>query len=149
LGREPGAQCSVDPLAAGRFMQRPHRSDRRPLAKLDRVERAEGGQVAFELQGQFDGRNLGGVTVGEVGDIAFADPIAVALRLAEVDRLVDLAIGRGPGSAGDMHAYILWENCSISSEISPHLPIHCMSTFPARNHAPPHERSPVISNVQR
>jgi len=58
------------------------------LGQLDLVERAEDSQVALELERQFDGGDLFGVAVSEVGEIAFADVVAIAVGLAEVDGFV-------------------------------------------------------------
>jgi len=35
------------------------------------VERGEGAEIALVLEGEFDGGDLGGIAVGEVGDVAF------------------------------------------------------------------------------
>jgi len=40
-----------------------------------------------------------------VGDLAFANAVAVTTGLAEVDGLVDLAVDGGPGGAGDIHVH--------------------------------------------
>jgi len=45
--------------------------------------------------------------MGEVGDIALADLVADAVRLAEVDREVGFAVGGGPRGAGDVHDHII------------------------------------------
>ena len=55
--------------ARGRFKGGPHGSDRGSLGQLDLVERAEDSQVAFELESQFDGGDLFGVAMSEVGEV--------------------------------------------------------------------------------
>jgi hypothetical protein len=45
--------------------------------------------------------------MGEIGDIAFADVRAVAIRLAEMNGLVGFAIGGRPGGAGHIHVHII------------------------------------------
>jgi hypothetical protein len=45
--------------------------------------------------------------MGEVGNIAFADPIPLAVGLAEVNGFVDLAVAGGPASPRDMHVHII------------------------------------------
>jgi len=74
---------------------------------LDLVEGTEGREVALELEGEFEGGNLLGVAMGEVGDVALADVRALAIGRAEVDGLLDLAVGRGPGGAGNVRDYII------------------------------------------
>ena len=101
------AEGSVDAQTAGGFLEGPHGSDREALGELDLIERAESGQVALELEGQFDGGNFVGVAMGEVGDVAFADAVAVAVGRAEVDGLIGLAVGGGPGGAGDVDVQII------------------------------------------
>ena len=77
------------------------------LAQLDGIEGAEGGEVVFELEGQFDGGDLFGVAMGEVGDFAFADVGTVAVGLPEVDGLIGSAVGGGPGGARYVHVHII------------------------------------------
>ena len=77
------------------------------LEELDMVEGTEDGEVALVLEGEFNGGDLAGIAMGEVGDVAFADAVAVAEGFAEVDGGVGFAVGGGPGGAGDMHAYIV------------------------------------------
>jgi hypothetical protein len=77
------------------------------LAQLDFVQRTEHGQVAFVLEGQFDGGDLLGIAMGKVGDLAFADAGADAVGLAEVDGGIDCAVGGAPGGAGDVHVDII------------------------------------------
>src|ERR1017187_7883399 len=48
--------------------------------------------------------------MGEIGDVAFANAVAVAVGLAEVDGLVNLAVGGGQGGAGDVHVHIIRQN---------------------------------------
>ena len=57
-----------------------------------------------------------GVAMGEVGDVAFADVRAVAVGLAEVDGLVDFAVGRRPGSARHIHVHIIKQLIQMSSK---------------------------------
>ena len=73
LAGESRAERLVDAEAAGGFHDDPHGADGRPLGQLDFVERAERGQVALELEGEFDGGDLLGIAMGEVGDVAFAN----------------------------------------------------------------------------
>ena len=77
------------------------------MGQLDFVERAERSQVALELESEFYGRDLFGIAMGEVGDVAFANGVALAVGLAEIDGVVDLAVGGGPGGAGDLHVHII------------------------------------------
>ena len=97
----------IDAATAGDFIDGPHSADGEALAELDFIEGAERGKVALELEGQFDGGDLFGIAMGEVGDIAFADVRAVAVGLAEIDGLIGFAVGRGPEGAGDVHVYML------------------------------------------
>jgi len=89
------AERLVDAEVPGGFHDDPHGSDRRPLGQLDFVKRAEGSQVALEPESEFDGRDLFGIAMGEVGDIAFANVVAVAVGLAEVDGLAGFALEEG------------------------------------------------------
>jgi hypothetical protein len=107
LGVESWAQGFGDTQTPSGFNDGPHGADRATLGKLDLVEGTEGREVALELEGEFEGGNLLGVAMGEVGDVALADVRALAIGLAEVDGLVDLAVGRGPGGAGYVHDYII------------------------------------------
>jgi hypothetical protein len=99
---------------------------------VDVIERAQGGKIAFELEGEFDGGDLFGIAVGEIGDIAFADVRAVALGLAEIDGLVGFAVGGRPGSAGHVHVQInIRTTCQIQGEISPLACLHIKGQNPA------------------
>ena len=105
LGGEAGAERLVDAQPPGRLADGPDSSDRESLRQLDCVERTEGRKVALALQGEFDGGDRFGIAMGEVGDVAFADVVAVAEGLAEVDGLVGLAVGGGSGGAGNVHVH--------------------------------------------
>jgi ATP adenylyltransferase/5',5'''-P-1,P-4-tetraphosphate phosphorylase II len=59
------------------------------------------------LEGEFDGGDLGGIAVGEVGDVAFFDFAVLAEGFAEVDGLVGFTVGGGPAGAGYMHVHII------------------------------------------
>src|ERR1019366_5660940 len=57
-------------LAMSRFLTLPSwRKD----SDLYAVEGGKGGEIALVLKGEFDGGDLGGIAVGEVGDVAFFD----------------------------------------------------------------------------
>ena len=105
MAGKAGAQRFGEAQTPGDFRDDPHRTDRGTLAKSNLVERAEGGQVTLASESQFDSGDLLGVGMGEVGDVAFADVRPVAVGLAQVDGLVDLAVGRGPGSARHIHVH--------------------------------------------
>ena len=77
-------------------------------SQVDLVERAEGGQIALMLQRQFDGGNLLGISMSEVSDVALADVGALAVGLAEVDGLIDFAIGGRPGSTRYIYDHIIY-----------------------------------------
>src|ERR1035441_2379136 len=49
--------------------------------------------------------DLGGIAVGEVGDVAFFDFAVLAEGFAEVDGLVGFAVGGWPASAGYVHVH--------------------------------------------
>ena len=98
-----------DAQTAGRLVEGPDGADRGTLNELDLLERAENGQVAFVAESEFEGGDFLGVVVGEVDEIAFADMGAVAVGLAEEDGGVDLAVGGGPGSTGDVHVHMITE----------------------------------------
>ena len=85
-------------------------------SQVDLVERAEGGQIALMLQRQFEGGNLLGIRMGEVGNVALADVGALAVGLAEVDGLINFAVGGQPGSTRYIHDHILYENYHIVKE---------------------------------
>ena len=107
MALEVGAERLGDTEPTGRFIDAPHGADRGALDKLNLVEGAEGRQVALELQRQFDGRDLLGIAMGEVGDIALADALTLTVGLAEINRLIDFAIGRGPESVCYIHVHII------------------------------------------
>src|ERR1017187_566523 len=67
----------------------------------------EGGEIALVLEGEFDGGDLGGIAVGEVGDVAFFDFAVLAEGFAEVDGLVGFAVGGGPASADYVHFHTI------------------------------------------
>src|ERR1035437_7333037 len=71
------------------------------------VEGGKGGEIALVLKGEFDGGDLGGIAVGEVGDVAFFDFAVLAERFAEVDGLVGFAVGGGPEGAGYVHVHTI------------------------------------------
>ena len=54
---------------------------------------------------EFDGGNFFGIAMGQVGDIAFEDMRAMTIGLAEVDGLIGLAVGGGPGCADNVHVH--------------------------------------------
>jgi hypothetical protein len=105
LAGKVGTEGFREAEAAGNFRGGPDGADGSAFLQLDAVERAEDGEIAAVFEGEFDGGDLGRVAVGEVGDVAFLDFAVLAEGLAEVDGLVDLAVGGGPEGAGDMHAY--------------------------------------------
>ena len=107
------AERGIDAATARDFIDRPHRAGGEALAKLDFIQRAERGKVAFELEGQFDGGDFFGIAMGEIGDIAFADVGALAVGLAEMDGLIGFAIGGRPESAGDVHVYIIYASIQL------------------------------------
>ena len=80
LRRKAGTEGLGDAEPPGHLRDGPHGAERRPLRQVDLVERAEGGQIALMLQRQFDGGNLLGISMGEVGDVAFADIGEVLFR---------------------------------------------------------------------
>jgi hypothetical protein len=83
---------------------------------VDLVERAEGGQIALMLQRQFEGSNLLGISMGKVGDVALADVGALAVGLAEVDGLLNFAVGGRPGSTRYIHDHIIHKNNQVIKE---------------------------------
>ena len=68
------------------------------------------------LKGEFDGGDLGGITVAEVGNVAFFDLAVLAEGFAEVDGLVGFAVGGGPAGVSDMHAYNIKQTIRIIKE---------------------------------
>jgi hypothetical protein len=109
LSLEAGTEGLGDAEPPGDRGDRPHSAERKPLGKVDLVERAEGGQVALMLQRQFERGNLLGVSMGEVGEVALADVGALAVGLAEVDGLINFAVGGGPGSTRYIHDHIIYK----------------------------------------
>jgi len=105
LAGKVGTEGFREAEAAGNFGGGPDGADGSAFLQLDAVERAEDGEIAPVFEGEFDGRDLGRIAVGEVGDVAFLDFAVLAEGLAEVDGLVNLAVGGGPEGAGDVHAY--------------------------------------------
>jgi hypothetical protein len=85
----------------------PNGADGESLEELHLVEGAEDGEIALVAEGEFDGGDLAGIAMGEVGDVAFANAAAIAEGLAEVDGGVGFAVGGGPGGAGYMHDHII------------------------------------------
>ncbi|HJY91206.1 MAG TPA: hypothetical protein VJ255_13045, partial [Candidatus Acidoferrum sp.] len=81
----------------GHLIDGPHGADGRTLVQLDLFEGSESGEIVFVTKGEFDGGNFLGIAMGEVGNIAFADVRAIAIRLAEIDGFIGLAVGGGPG----------------------------------------------------
>src|SRR5450756_918651 len=79
------------------------------------VEGGKGAEIALVLEGEFDGGDLGGIAVGEVGDVAFFDFAVLAEGFAEVDGLVGFAVGGWPACAGYMHVHIITHYCSIKN----------------------------------
>ena len=79
----------IEAETAGYFGGDPDGADGSAFLQLNAVERGEGGQIALVLEGEFDGGDLGGIAVGEVGDVAFLDFAVLAEGFAEVDRLVN------------------------------------------------------------
>ena len=109
LRREAGAEGVGDAEPPGHLGDRPHGAERKPLRQVDLVEGAKGGQITLVLQRQLEGSNLLGISMGEVGDVAFANVRALAVRLAEVDGLINFAVGGRPGSPRYIHDHIIYE----------------------------------------
>jgi hypothetical protein len=65
------------------------------------------------LEGEFDGGDLGGIAMGEVGDVAFFDFAVLAEGFAEVDGLVGFAVGGGPEGAGYVHVHTITQYLPI------------------------------------
>src|ERR1039457_6759120 len=86
------------------------RSRRRRWKRLRAVVRRRGRQGRRDrlvLKGEFDGGDLSGIAVGDVGDVAFFDFAVLAEGFAEVDGLVGFAVGGGPASAGNVHVHTI------------------------------------------
>jgi hypothetical protein len=101
------AEGLVDAQTPGGLEEAPHGSQGAALGQVNLIEGTEGRQVALEVEGEFDGGDLVGIAMGEVGDIAFVDAAALAVGLTEVDGLVGLTIGGRPGGAGYVHVHII------------------------------------------
>src|ERR1019366_7185240 len=101
--------------ASSDFGGGPDGADGSAFLQLNAVERGEGGEIALVFEGEFDGGDLGGIAVGEVGDVAFFDFAVLAEGFAEVDGLVGFAVGGGPASAGYMHVHIITHYGSIKN----------------------------------
>src|SRR5450756_3208753 len=71
------------------------------------VEGGKGAEIALVLEGEFDGGDLGGIAVGEVGDVAFFDFAVLAEGFAEVDGLVGFTVGGGPACASYVHVHTI------------------------------------------
>jgi hypothetical protein len=67
------------------------------------------------LEGEFDGGDLGGIAVGEVGDFASFDFAVLAEGFAEIDGLVGFTVGGGPVGASYMHVYIFQANIDLTA----------------------------------
>src|ERR1017187_1454621 len=61
----------------------PDGADGSAFVQLYAVEGGKGGEIALVLKGEFDGGDLGGIAVGEVGDVAFFDFAVLAEGFAE------------------------------------------------------------------
>ena len=105
LAGKVAAEGLIETDAAGNFGGGPDGADGSAFLQMNAVEGGEGGEVALVLEGEFDGGDLGGIAVGEVGDVAFFDFAVLAEGFAEVDGLVGLAVGGRPAGAGDMHVH--------------------------------------------
>src|SRR5450756_233456 len=97
----------IEAEASSDFGGGPDGADGSAFVQLNAVERGEGGEIALVLEGEFDGGDLGGIAVGEVGDVALFDFAVLAKGFAEVDGLVDFAVGRGPEGASYVHVHII------------------------------------------
>src|ERR1035441_10301047 len=95
----------INAEASSDFGGGPDGADGSAFVQLNAVEGGEGGEIALVLEGEFDGGDLGGIAVGEVGDVAFFDFAVLAEGFAEVDGLVGFAVGGGPASAGYVHVH--------------------------------------------
>ena len=107
LAGKVGTEGLIEAEAAGNFGGGPDGADGSAFLQLDAVERGEDGEIALVFEGEFDGGDLGGIAVGEVGDVAFLDFAVLAEGFAEVDGLVGLAVGGGPAGAGYVHVHII------------------------------------------
>ena len=115
LAGEVGAEGLIEAEAAGNFSGGPDGADGSAFLQLNAVEGGEGGQIALVLEGEFDGGDLGGIAVGEVGDVAFFDFAVLAEGFAEVDGLVGFSVGGGSASAGYIHVHTIQHKHPIIS----------------------------------
>src|ERR1035438_8213246 len=97
----------IDAEAVGNLGGDPDGADGSAFLQLNAIEGGEGGEIALVLKGEFDGGDLSGIAVGEVGDVAFFDFAVLAEGFAEVDGLVGFAVGGGPASAGNVHVHTI------------------------------------------
>ena len=109
LRLEAGTEGLGDAEPPGDLGDRPHGAERKSLRQVHLVERAESGQIALMPQRQLDGGNLQGIRMGEVGDVALADVGTLAVGLAEVDGLINFAVGGRPGSPRYIHDHIIYQ----------------------------------------
>ena len=93
----------------GHLIDGAHGADGRTLVQFDLFKRSKSGEIVFVTKSEFDGGNFFGIAMGEVGNIAFADVRAIAIRLAEIDGFIGLAVGGGPGSAGNIHVHKIYD----------------------------------------
>ena len=113
LAGKAGAEGLLDAEAAGHFGRDPDGTDGSAFPQLHTVEGGEGGQIALVLEGEFDGGDGSGIAVGEVGDIALLDFAVLAEGFAEVDGLVDFAVGGGPEGAGYIDVHIMQQDLPV------------------------------------
>jgi len=128
LAGEVGAEGMIEAEAAGNFGGSPDGADGSAFLKLNAVEGGEGAEIALVLEGEFDGGDLGGIAVGEVGDVAFFDFAALAEGFAEVDGLVGFAVRGGLEGAGYVHVHIIKHISPIINRYFAKYPNLCMST---------------------
>jgi hypothetical protein len=100
LAGKVGAEGLIEAEAAGDSSGEADGTYGSAFLQVDAVERGEGCQIAFVLEGEFDGGDLGGIAMAEVSNIAFFDFAVLAEGFAEVDGFVDFAVGGGPAGAG-------------------------------------------------
>jgi len=108
----------IEAEAAGDFGGDPDGADGSAFLQLYAVERGEGAEIALVLEGEFDGGDLGGIAVGEVGDVAFFDFAVLAEGFAEVDGLVGFAVGGGPEGAGYVHVHTIKQKHPIINRLT-------------------------------
>jgi len=78
LAGEVGAKGGFDTEGTRGLVDGPNGADGETLEELHLVEGPEDGEISLVLEGEFDGGDLAGIAMGEVGDIAFANAVAVA-----------------------------------------------------------------------